>query len=53
MSKFQPKDLVAVVTLIGLFLLKARGVDGNIDTAGALILGYYFAHRMDKTDPGV
>lgn len=52
MSNFKPKDIIAIVALIGIFSLKALGYNGGLDTAGALILGYYFAHRMDHTDKG-
>ena len=52
MPSFKPKDLVALVTLIGIFFLKSRGLDGQIDIAAALILGYYFAHRRNGDDNG-
>lgn len=53
MVDFQPKDAVAIVALLGIFALKYFGHNGGLDTAGALILGYYFAHRRDGIDKGV
>ncbi len=52
MHRFQPKDVIAVLTLLLLTLLKLKGLDGIFDTAAALILGYYFAHRRVGRDPG-
>ena len=49
----KPKDIVAVIALVGLFALKLAHVNSNVDVALALILGYYFAHRTDRTDPGL
>lgn len=53
MPKFKPKDLVAIVTLVGIGVLKFNGIDGQLDIVGALILGYYFAHRQNGSDKGV
>ena len=52
MQKFQPKDVVAIVVLVGITVLKLRGIDGQLDAVGALILGYYFAHRKNGDDRG-
>ena len=52
MPNFKPKDVVAVITLIGIGVLKLNGADGELDIAGALILGYYFAHRHSGNDNG-
>ncbi len=48
----KPKDVIALVVLIGIGILKATGFDGTLDTIGALILGYYFAHREIGDDSG-
>lgn len=53
MPNFKPKDIIALVVLVGLLGLKFQGVDGQLDMIGALILGYYFAHRKDGHDNGV
>ena len=52
MSNFKPKDIIAIVALIGIFSLKALGYNGGLDTAGALIFGYYFAHPVGYTQKG-
>ena len=48
MSNLKPKDLIAILTLILIGILKLKGLDGELDTAGALILGYYFARRSEQ-----
>ena len=53
MALLKPKDIVAITALVGVIVLKALGKNGGLDTAAALILGYYFAHRRDGTDNGV
>ena len=50
--ELQPKDIIAAVFLVGILILKAMGIDGSLDTAGALILGYYFGHRVSNVDNG-
>jgi len=52
MQNFKPKDLVALIVLVGIGLLKWQHIDGQLDIAAALILGYYFAHRKDGIDKG-
>lgn len=52
MLKFKPKDFIAALTLVLFTVLKIRGMDGSVDVAVALILGYYFAHRKDGIDNG-
>lgn len=52
MPNFKPKDIVATITLIGIFFLKYKGIDGQLDITAALILGYYFAHRKNGDDNG-
>ncbi len=53
MTNFKPKDLIACLTLTGIFVLKLRGMDGQVDIVGALILGYYFSHRQNGIDKGI
>ncbi len=50
--RIKPKDVIALVALVGIGILKFYGLDGKLDVAAALILGYYFAHRHDGTDTG-
>ena len=52
MNFLRPKDKVAIIALILITILKLNGADGNVDLMGALVLGYYFAHRGDGTDTG-
>ena len=52
MANFKPKDIIACITITGIFILKALGLDGELSTVGALILGYYFAHRKNGSDNG-
>ena len=52
MSRFQPKDYIAVLTLLLLAGLKLAGLNGTLDAAAALILGYYFAKRSNGHDNG-
>ncbi len=48
----QPKDVIAGIVIIGLVVLKIFGLNGELDTAVALIIGYYFGHRITKVDNG-
>ena len=49
----KPKDIIAGIVLVGIGILKLRGMDGQLDVFAALVLGYYFAHRADHTDKGI
>ena len=53
MEYFQPKDIIAIITILGIGILKLKGFNGTLDTIVALILGYYFAHRENGTDKGI
>ena len=53
MPHFKPKDIIAGITLVGIFFLKARGLNGDFDTVAALILGYYFVKRENGLDKGI
>lgn len=52
MYKLKPKDMIATLTLFLVAGLKFTGHDGSLDAALALILGYYFAHRLHGKDEG-
>lgn len=52
MFSLPPKDIIAVITIVAYVILKALGLDGALDPALFLILGYYFAHRKNGTDNG-
>lgn len=49
----KPKDIVAVVVVVGIFGLIVLKANHSMDSILALVVGYYFAHRDDGTDPGV
>ena len=52
MKSLMPKDLVAIVVLVFIFLFKYKGFDGSLDSVLALIVGYYFVKRRDGIDSG-
>ena len=53
MSKFEPKDSIALAIIGALILFKLTGHNGSLDVAVAVIIGYYFAHRKNGSDNGV
>ena len=44
--KFQSRDVVAIVVLIGCFILLAMGVDSFVSAITTMIIGYYFSKRV-------
>ncbi len=52
LPKFRSKDFIAIVLIGAYVFLKARGVDGMMDGALGLILGYYFVKRTNGQDNG-
>lgn len=48
----QPRDLIAGLIVIFLFGLKLYGFNGVIDTAIALVIGYYFSKRVFEEKNG-
>jgi len=53
MPDFKPKDIIAFLALGFILTMKLKGFNGGLDTAIALILGYYFAHRQRGDDKGI
>lgn len=49
---FKPKDIIALIVLIGIGFLKYKGFDGTLDGVAGLILGYYFVKRTNGQDNG-
>lgn len=45
-DKIQPRDVIALVILIAIFILIAFGFDGWLQGIGAVIIGYYFSKRV-------
>lgn len=52
LKKVGPKDIIALTAIVLIIIMKFKGFNGSLDTALALILGYYFAHRLRGTDNG-
>ena len=54
-DRIQPRDIIAVLILAALFGCKLKGMDGVVDAAIALIIGYYFSKRVfeEKAEKGV
>lgn len=52
MQQIHPKDIIALCTIILIFAMKIKGLNGGLDVTLALILGYYFAKRHTKIDDG-
>lgn len=52
MQIIKPKDIIALVVLVGIGVLKYLGMNGELDVVLALIVGYYFGHRRSKVDNG-
>lgn len=52
MFNLKPKDLIAVLIIIGMIIFKLTGHNGTLDTTVALIIGYYFAKRETNVDNG-
>ncbi len=44
-KQIEPRDIIAVVVIIGCILLLALGKDGFIAALLALVVGYYFGFR--------
>ena len=43
--KFYPKDIIALVTILGFLALLAKGFNGWVQTAFLMVLMYYFVRR--------
>jgi len=46
------KDIIAGLVVVGYFVSKFYGFDGQVNTAFMLILGYYFVKRQEGKDNG-
>lgn len=45
-EKIYPRDIIALVALLGCGFLLSKGMDGYVAAAATLILGYYFSKRV-------
>jgi len=52
MSKIKPKDCIALAVIVSFLILKLKGFDGTVDAGFMVILGYYFAKRVEGKDNG-
>ena len=48
----QPKDIIALVGLIGVVISQFAGFAGSLDSLIALGVGLYFGHRKSRHDIG-
>lgn len=48
MTMFRPQDYIAALVILALVAFKLTGHNGSLDTAVAVIIGYYFAKRAEK-----
>ena len=48
LKKFEPKDVVALVSIAGGFLLLAMHVNGVVSASLLAISAYYFGHQRLK-----
>lgn len=46
-TEITAKDFVAMAVIIAMVTFKLTGHNGSLDTALAIIIGYYFARRED------
>lgn len=47
LDRINTRDFIAVLIICGLIVFKLTGHNGTLDTAVAVILGYYFGRRDD------
>jgi len=45
-QKIYPRDIIAGLSLIAIFILLALGHNGWLQGVGAMIIGYYFSKRV-------
>lgn len=47
-SNFDIHDIIAVLFIIGGFVLMWRGIDSSVTALMTMIAGYYFGRKMSK-----
>lgn len=45
-QKIYPRDIIAFISLIAIFILIGMGHNGWLQGVGAVIIGYYFSKRV-------
>lgn len=53
MPKIKPKDIVAIVFVVGVIVLAIFRPFDALGTTLGTFLGYYFAHRKSGNDIGI
>lgn len=48
----KPKDIVAILTIVLIFILVVVKANHSFDAILAVIIGYYFGHRTSNIDSG-
>ncbi len=49
-SKLEPVDIIAIVCIVGGFILMACHIDTVVGGVVSLIAGYYFGHQRKKEE---
>ena len=49
---FHPKDFIALLTVLAIFVMVIVNANHSFDAILALIIGYYFGHRTSGVDKG-
>jgi len=52
-KSLKPKDIIAIIIICIAAILMLLGRGESFSNVIALIVGYYFAHRLDGIDKGV
>lgn len=47
-SKLEPVDIIAIICIVGGFILMACHIDTVVGGVVSLIAGYYFGHKREK-----
>ena len=50
--KIYARDIIAILVILGLFTLKFMKMDGIVDSAIMLVIGYYFSKRVYEEKNG-
>ena len=50
--KLEPKDIIAVLIIVGIGFMKFKGFNGSLDTLIAVVVTYYFVKRNSGIDNG-
>ena len=52
MKLLQPKDVIAILSIVSVVFLLFNGIESPLTDMVALIVGYYFGHRKSGIDDG-